>query len=85
MESIRRQAVDETVIRDALAHIGEVYEGLPPYRRKDLIRLVLDRVEVSESELRLAFKGRPPDVEVLKRGELERDDASRSASWPRHS
>jgi site-specific DNA recombinase len=78
MESIRREAVDEAVVREALAHIGEVYEGLPPYRRKDLIRLVLDRAEVSESELRLAFKGRPPSVEVLKRGEIEREDAPRS-------
>jgi hypothetical protein len=68
IESIRRQAVDETVVRDALAHIGEVYGGLPPYRRKDLIRLVLDSAQVSETELRLGIRGRLPSVEVIKRG-----------------
>jgi len=65
---IQRQAVDETIVRQALAHISEVYECLPPYRRKDLIRLVLEHAKVSETELRLAIKGRAPTVEVLKRG-----------------
>jgi len=75
---IQRQAVDETIIRQALAHISEVYECLPPYRRKDLIRLVLEHAEVSETELRLAIKGRPPTVEVLKRGGNGSEPASRS-------
>ena len=75
---IQRQAVDETIIRQALAHISEVYECLPPYRRKDLIRLVLEHAEVSETELRLTIKGRPPTVEVLKRGGNGSEPAPRS-------
>jgi len=78
IEKISRQAVDENVVREALAHIGEVYECLPPYRRKDLIGLVVDRAEISETQLKLGFKGRPPSVEVLKRGEILRENASRS-------
>ena len=83
IESIRRQAVDEAVVREALAHIGEVYEGLPPYRRKDLIRLVLDQAQVSETELRLGIKGRLPSVEVLKRGAQIAELAPRSetSNW----
>jgi len=78
IESVRRQAVDETVVRDALAHIGEVYDGLPPYRRKDLIRLVPDRAQVSETELRLAIRGRLPNVEIIKRGLPSAELAPRS-------
>jgi len=78
IETIRRQPVDEGVVREALAHIGEVYECLPPYRRKDLIHLVLEKAEISETQLTLNLKGRPPSVEVLKRGDIESLDASRS-------
>ena len=59
IDDIRREAVDEGLVHEALTHMGEVYESLPPFRRKELIRLVLDRAEVSESQLRLAFRGRP--------------------------
>jgi hypothetical protein len=62
--------VDEAVVREALAHIGEVYEGLPPYRRKDLIRLVLDRVEVSESPWLIPHHHRPR-VELEATQELQ--------------
>ena len=78
LTTLRRQPVDEGVVCEALAHIGEVYECLPPYRRKDLIHLVLEKAEISETQLTLNLKGRPPSVEVLKRGDIERLDASRS-------
>jgi hypothetical protein len=68
-DEIRREAVDEKQVRRALAHIGEICEGLPPFRRKELIRLVLDRAEVSKSCLRLAFRGRPPEVQEKSEAE----------------
>ena len=43
-----------------------------------MIRLVLEHAEVSETELRLAIKGRPPTVEILKRGGNGSEPASRS-------
>ncbi len=79
MDQIRREAVDEAHVREALAHTAEVFESLPPFRKKELIRLVLTRAEVTRESLKLAYRGRPPDLAVLQGKEKERDgDTSRS-------
>ena len=66
MDQIRREAVNEAQVREALAHTAEVFESLPPFRKKELIRLVLTRAEVTRESLKLAFRGRPPDLAVLQ-------------------
>jgi len=78
MDQIRREAVDESQGRGAMAKVSEVLETLPPYHRKRLIRLVLQKAVVSETELRLAFQGRPPEVEAFLRGNGKSEDAPRS-------
>jgi site-specific DNA recombinase len=72
IDQIRRDAVDEDQVREALAHTAEVFEALPPYRKKELIRLVLTRAEVTRESLKLAFRGRPPALEVLQGKKNER-------------
>lgn len=79
IDDVRREAVNETEIREALSKTTEVFHSLPPYHRKKLIRLVLERAEASESRLRLAFRGRPANPDVLngKNG----DSRSETPKW----
>jgi len=72
INQIRREAVNENEVRTALTRITEIYDGLRPYERKELIRLVLIKAEVSDDCLKLAFRGRPPEIRE------ERDNRPRS-------
>jgi len=71
--------VNENQVRDALAHIGDIYDELPPFERKKLIRLVLTRAEASPERLQLAFRGRPPDVRRTRKS--EESPRSETSKW----
>ncbi len=71
IQDVRRDAVDDATVRKALSHLDEVFETLAPYQRKDLIRRVLVRAEVTDDTLSLALRGKPPQGI-----EKERDDAA---------
>ena len=58
--------------------VADVFDGLPPYRKKELIRFALTRAEVAAESLKLSFRGRPPDPETLAGKRIERDGSSRS-------
>ena len=60
-----------------------MFAGLPPFRKKELIRFVLTRAEVSADSLKLSFRGRPPDPETLAGKGIEHDGSPRSeaAAW----
>jgi hypothetical protein len=45
----------------------EIYAKLPPNQRRDLIGLVLLKAEVTETQLRLSFHGRPAAPEVFEK------------------
>jgi len=62
--------------------IGKIIE-VAPYRRKDLIRLLVEGAEIPENQLNLELKGSPLVVEAIKRDLEESDDASRSetSAW----
>jgi site-specific DNA recombinase len=65
VERIRRTAVDQEKVVAAINRFRVIYAKLQPYQRKELIRLVVARVEVSESSLRLQFHGNPASEEVF--------------------
>jgi hypothetical protein len=65
LERIRRTAVDQEKVVAAIDRFRAVYARLQPYQRKELIRLVVARAEVSESSLRLQFHGNPASEEVF--------------------
>ncbi len=51
------EVVQTGTVRDALANIGSVYETLRPAERKELMQLVLRRVEVNERQIVLEIYG----------------------------
>jgi hypothetical protein len=59
--------VDQEKVVTAINHFRKVYAHLQPYQRKELIRLVLARAEVSESSLRLQLHGNPASEEVFEK------------------
>jgi site-specific DNA recombinase len=50
-------AVSAQMVADALTDMGSVYEHLKPFERKELLRLVLHRADVSEREIVLEING----------------------------
>jgi hypothetical protein len=60
-----RKAVDQEKVVGAIDRFRAVYVKLQPYERKELIRLVVARAEVSKSSLRLQFHGNPASEEVF--------------------
>lgn len=84
---IRQEAVSQELIKMALGQITEVFGALPPHQQKELIRLILQRAEVSETGLRLALHGRPPEEGVLQEawtaGEEGSSPRSGALAWLR--
>ena len=48
--------VSAEAVRASLANINEVYECLQPYERKELVRLLVQRAEVSERRMTLEIR-----------------------------
>jgi hypothetical protein len=65
IHEIERETVSRDLVMMALGKISDVFDVLPPYRKKEMIRLVLHRAEISESRMRLALYGRPPDEKAF--------------------
>jgi hypothetical protein len=45
-------------VREGSGHFTEVYDCLQPYERKELVRLLLHRVEVSDHRITIEIRGR---------------------------
>jgi hypothetical protein len=65
--SVKGKAVNQEVVLAALSRFKDIYAKLPPYQRRELIGLVLLKAEVTESQLRLSFHGRPAAPEVFEK------------------
>jgi site-specific DNA recombinase len=52
---VEREAVDQNQVVKALSSFGEVFDVIPPYQQKELIRLVLQKAFVSHEQLELAL------------------------------
>lgn len=59
LASAKSEEISVGQVRQALSQIDKVVEGLPPYKRKKLLRLVLHRAELTRTSLRLGYYGRP--------------------------
>jgi hypothetical protein len=73
---IEREAVTQELVTMALGKITGVFGALPRYQKKEMIRLVLHRAEISDSRLRLALHGRPPEHTALEEMAMPQSDSS---------
>jgi hypothetical protein len=54
--------VDAEQVMQALGQFSEVFSQLPPYQQKELVRLVVHRVELAEDCMKMALYGRVPAI-----------------------
>lgn len=59
----------------ALARFTEVFECIPPYQQKELMRLVLHKAVVSHDHMELALYGKPPELSEVTQ-EMARSETS---------
>ncbi len=64
-EDIEKEAVDQSLVTEALANFSEVFEHIPPYQQRELMRLVLYKAVVSHDHMELALYGRPPELSEM--------------------
>ena len=78
IDEVGRDAVDHKIVAGALANFSDVYDHIPPYKRKELIRLVLQKAVASKDHgIVLALFGKPGNV-----SEKARDDSrSETSAW----
>jgi len=58
----------------ALSRFSEVFAHIPPYRQKELVRLVVHRVELTQDSMKMALYGRVAAIGPVS----EEEGASRS-------
>ncbi len=50
---VQATRIDATVVRNALAHISEIYSHLQPHEQKELLGRIIHGAEVTANEIRL--------------------------------
>lgn len=66
LEEIKRSRLSPESYREALKKFREVYEALDPLQRSDLLAYLLDKVEITGSEMTIALLGQVPETGQLK-------------------
>ena len=69
IREIERESVSHREVTQALSRFSEVFGGLPPYKQKELVRLVVHRVELAPDSMKMALYGRVAAVGPVGEGE----------------
>ncbi|MCX5800896.1 MAG: recombinase family protein [Candidatus Eisenbacteria bacterium] len=65
---IERESVSHRDVMHALSEFGEVFGQIPPYQQKDLVKLVVNRVELASDSMKMALYGRVAAVGPVSGG-----------------
>ena len=76
-EDVERDAVNQEAITQALSNFNEVFDCIPPYQQKELMRLVLHKAVVSHNHMELALYGKPPELSHMTQGAAR----SQTSDW----
>ena len=58
IREIERESVSHDEVTRALSHFTEIFAQIPPYQQKDLVKLVVNRVELASDSMKMALYGR---------------------------
>jgi len=58
IREIERESVSGNDVMQALSHFTAIFAQIPPYQQKDLVKLVVHRVELAPDSMKLALWGR---------------------------
>ena len=67
-DGVEREAVNDQLVAEALANFTDVFEHIPPYKQKELIRLVLHKAIASSEGIDLTLYGKPPQLSDMTQG-----------------
>ena len=62
---IGRETISQELIKLALNKFTDLFDSLPPYRQKELLKLTIHKVLLSEKEIKIALYGRSPEKGLL--------------------
>jgi hypothetical protein len=68
IREIERESVSHREVMRALSEFSEVFGQIPPYKQKELVKLVVHRVELASDSMKLALYGRVPAVGPVSEG-----------------
>jgi site-specific DNA recombinase len=75
---IQQDAVDHKLVMKALEDFTDVFNCIPPYQQKDLMRLVLHKAIVSHTSMKIALYGRLPEIDKAAH---RADSRSQTSTW----
>ena len=63
---IQREAISKEDVMLALGKFNEVFDELPPYQRKEIIKYVMKKAVLSPEGIKIALLGKPPDAGLFE-------------------
>ena len=81
IEEITRDSLDTDFIAGVLGNFTDVFKYLKPYQQKELIRLVLYRADISETEMKMTLYGNLPDIGSFDLSETQNNSRSVITNW----
>ncbi|MBN1181826.1 MAG: recombinase family protein [Bacteroidales bacterium] len=63
---IEKETISQELIKLALNKFTDLFDSLPPYRQKELLKLTVNKIIVSDKQIKIALYGQPPDKELLE-------------------
>ena len=62
---IQREAISKEDVMLALGKFSSLFDSLPPYRQKEIIRFVMKKVVLNQDCIKIALLGKPPKAELF--------------------
>ena len=68
IREIERESVSHDEVMRALSRFAEIFGQIPPYQQRDLVKLVVHRVELASDSMKMALYGRVAAVGPVSEG-----------------
>ena len=79
IEEIERESVSKDLVKLALSNVMDAFDRASPYKQKKILNLTLQKAVVSGNRIKLALRGRPPELLVMEPERVMAQNAMRSA------
>jgi len=79
IEEIERESVSKDLVKFALSNVMDAFDRANPYRQKQILNLTLHKTVVSGNRIKLALRGRPPELLATEPDKVMAQSFSRSA------
>ncbi|MBI5555088.1 MAG: recombinase family protein [Elusimicrobia bacterium] len=81
VNDLEREKITQEVVAKALKKFGEVFAQIQPHQQKDLLKLTVHKILLSEDKIKIALYGKPPDIGLLTICKPEEQSRSQASVW----